>query len=64
MHTTNNLPRTSHIITIMNVCKLGIREMFTKQCKSLCFFLLVIGPCNFFTYQGGIPINKFSKAHF
>jgi hypothetical protein len=38
--------------------------MFTKQCKSLGLFLIVIGPCNFFTWQGGILINKFPKPMF
>jgi hypothetical protein len=33
MHITKSLPCTSHIVIILNVCKLGIREMFTKQCK-------------------------------
>jgi len=28
MHITNNLPRTFRIVTILNVCKLGICEMF------------------------------------
>jgi hypothetical protein len=64
MHTTKSLPRTSHIVTILNVCKLGIRKMFTKQCKSLGLFFVVIGPCNFFTWQGGTPINKFPKPMF
>jgi len=63
MHTTKSLPRTYHIVTILNVCKLGIHEMFTKQCKSLGLFFVVIDPCNFFTWQGGTPINKFSKGH-
>jgi hypothetical protein len=41
----------------------GIREMFTKQCKSLHVLLVVIGPRNF-TWQGGTPINKFPKPMF
>ncbi len=57
MHTTKGLPHTFHIVTILNVCKLGIREMFIKQCKRLCIFLIVISPCNFFIWQGGTPIN-------
>ncbi len=64
MHTTKSLSRTYHIVTILNVCKLGIREMFTKECKSLGLFFDVIGPCNFFTWQGGTPINKFPKPMF
>jgi hypothetical protein len=44
--------------------ELGIREMFTKQCKSLRLFFVVIDPCNFFTWQGGTPMNKFSKLMF
>jgi hypothetical protein len=38
--------------------------MFTKQCKTLHLFIIVIGPYNFFFCQGGIPINKFSKPMF
>jgi hypothetical protein len=38
--------------------------MFTKQCKSLGLLLVVIGPCNFFTWQGGAPIKKFPKPMF
>jgi hypothetical protein len=38
--------------------------MFTKQCKSLHLLLIVIGPRNFFTWQGGAPINKFPKPMF
>jgi len=64
MHTTKSLPRTYHIVTILNLCKLGIREMFTKQCKSLGLFFIVIGLYNFFTWQGGSPTNKFSKPMF
>ncbi len=64
MHTTKCLSRTFHIVAILNVCKLGIREMFTKQCKSLGFILIVISPWNFFTWQGGTPINKFPKPMF
>jgi hypothetical protein len=64
MDTAKSLPRTSHIIIILNVCKLGIREMFTKQCKSLGLFFVVIDRCNFFTWQSGTPINKFSKPMF
>jgi len=51
MHTTKSLACTPHIVTILNVCKLGIHEMFIKQCKSLGPFLVVISPCNFFTWQ-------------
>jgi hypothetical protein len=64
MDSAKSLPRTFHIVTILNVYKLGICEMFTKQCKSLHLLLIVINTCNFFTWQGGIPINKFSKPMF
>jgi len=64
MDTTKSLPCTFHIVTILNVCKLGIHEMFTKQCKSLHLLLVVISTCNFFIWQGGTPINKFPKPKF
>jgi hypothetical protein len=64
MHTTKSLPHTFHIVSILNVCKLGIHGMFTKQCKILHLFLIVICPYNFITWQGGTPINKFSKPMF
>jgi hypothetical protein len=38
--------------------------MFIKQCKSLHLFFVVISPCNFLTWQGGTPINKFPKPMF
>jgi hypothetical protein len=61
MHTTKSLSRTSHIVRTLNVCKFGIREMFTKECNSLGLFFVVIGPCNFFTWQGDTPINMTFK---
>jgi len=64
MDIAKSLPRTFHIVTILNVCKLGIREMFTKQCKSLHLLLVVIGTYNFFIWQGGTPSNKFPKPMF
>jgi len=39
-------------------------ELFTKQCKSLRLFFIIISPCNFFTWQGGTPIDKFPKPMF
>jgi len=35
-----------------------------SNAKAFVFFLGVIGPYNFFTWQGGTPINKFPKPMF
>ncbi len=61
LHTVKCLSNAFDIFVILNVCKLCIREMFTKKCKCPCRLFVVIRDLIFIVWNYCTPIIKLLK---